>query len=125
MTRVAINGLGRIGRATLKIVMATPGLELIAANDLGMADDIAYLLNSSPSTDGTTERSQLSTTIPSSSESTSYRCCAKGNRHVCRGDRYKSTSSSNARARLRDTVSFSIGFRAPSGATNGTRTHRE
>ena len=35
MTRVAINGLGRIGRATLKIVMDTPGLELVAANDLG------------------------------------------------------------------------------------------
>jgi glyceraldehyde 3-phosphate dehydrogenase len=44
MARVAINGLGRIGRATLKIVMDTPGLELIAANDLGTPDEIAYLL---------------------------------------------------------------------------------
>ena len=44
MTRVAINGLGRIGRATLKIVMDTPGLDVIAANDLGAADNIAYLL---------------------------------------------------------------------------------
>jgi glyceraldehyde 3-phosphate dehydrogenase len=44
MTKVAINGLGRIGRATLKIVMDTPGLDLIAANDLGAADNIAYLL---------------------------------------------------------------------------------
>jgi hypothetical protein len=33
MTNVAINGLGRIGRATLKIVMDTPGLNLVAAND--------------------------------------------------------------------------------------------
>ena len=38
MTKVAINGLGRIGRATLKIVMDTPGLELVAANDLGATD---------------------------------------------------------------------------------------
>ena len=35
MAKVAINGLGRIGRATLKIVMDTPGLDLVAANDLG------------------------------------------------------------------------------------------
>jgi glyceraldehyde 3-phosphate dehydrogenase len=44
MARVAINGLGRIGRATLKIVMDTPGLDLIAANDLGTPDEVAYLL---------------------------------------------------------------------------------
>jgi glyceraldehyde 3-phosphate dehydrogenase len=44
MTRVAINGLGRIGRATLKILMDTKGLDLVAANDIGEADDIAYLL---------------------------------------------------------------------------------
>ncbi len=29
MARVAINGLGRIGRATLKIVLETPQLELV------------------------------------------------------------------------------------------------
>jgi glyceraldehyde 3-phosphate dehydrogenase len=44
MTRVAINGLGRIGRATLKILMDTEGLDLVAGNDIGEADDIAYLL---------------------------------------------------------------------------------
>jgi glyceraldehyde 3-phosphate dehydrogenase len=44
MARVAINGLGRIGRATLKIVLDTPGLDLVAANDLGAADNIGYLL---------------------------------------------------------------------------------
>ncbi len=44
MTKVAINGLGRIGRATLKIVMDTPGLNLVAVNDLAGADDLAYLL---------------------------------------------------------------------------------
>ena len=44
MAKVAINGLGRIGRATLKIVIDTPGLDLLAANDLGSPDDVAYLL---------------------------------------------------------------------------------
>jgi glyceraldehyde 3-phosphate dehydrogenase len=44
MTNVAINGLGRIGRATLKIVMETPDLNLVAANDIGPADSVEYLL---------------------------------------------------------------------------------
>jgi glyceraldehyde 3-phosphate dehydrogenase len=44
MATVAINGLGRIGRATLKIVLDTPGLELAAVNDLIPADNLAYLL---------------------------------------------------------------------------------
>lgn len=44
MTRVAINGLGRIGRAALKIVLDTPQLELIAINDLVPPDNLAYLL---------------------------------------------------------------------------------
>jgi glyceraldehyde 3-phosphate dehydrogenase len=44
MARVAINGLGRIGRATLKIAMDTPGLDLVAANDTGEPDNIAYFL---------------------------------------------------------------------------------
>jgi glyceraldehyde 3-phosphate dehydrogenase len=44
VVNVAINGLGRIGRATLKIVMDTPGLELVAANDLGTSDNVVYLL---------------------------------------------------------------------------------
>ena len=44
MLKVAINGLGRIGRATLKIIMDTPGLDLVAANDLGTSDNVVYLL---------------------------------------------------------------------------------
>ena len=44
MVNVAINGLGRIGRATLKIVMDTPGLNLVAANDIGASDNVEYLL---------------------------------------------------------------------------------
>ena len=44
MTKVAINGLGRIGRTTLKIVLDTPSLDLIAVNDLGASDNVVYLL---------------------------------------------------------------------------------
>jgi glyceraldehyde 3-phosphate dehydrogenase len=44
MAKVAINGLGRIGRATLKIVLDTPELELVAVNDIVSPDNIAYLL---------------------------------------------------------------------------------
>ena len=44
MARVAINGLGRIGRAALKLVLDTPELDLIAINDLVPPDNLAYLL---------------------------------------------------------------------------------
>ncbi len=44
MAKVAINGLGRIGRATLKIILDTPELELVAANDIVSPDNIVYLL---------------------------------------------------------------------------------
>jgi glyceraldehyde 3-phosphate dehydrogenase len=43
-TRVAINGLGRIGRAILKLVTDEPSLELVAINDLVEVDNLAYLL---------------------------------------------------------------------------------
>lgn len=44
MTNVAINGLGRIGRAALKIIMDTPELNLVAVNDLAASDALVYLL---------------------------------------------------------------------------------
>src|ERR671912_1755336 len=44
MTKVAINGLGRIGRAALKIILDTAPLELVAVNDIVPAENIAYLL---------------------------------------------------------------------------------
>ena len=45
MPTVAINGLGRIGRAALKILLDSDGLELAAVNDIAAADNLAYLLN--------------------------------------------------------------------------------
>ena len=44
MFKVAINGLGRIGRAALKIILDTPELELVAVNDLLPAEALVYLL---------------------------------------------------------------------------------
>ncbi len=42
--RVGINGAGRIGRAFLKVAHDRPELEVVAMNDLGSIDNIAYLL---------------------------------------------------------------------------------
>jgi glyceraldehyde 3-phosphate dehydrogenase len=44
MPTVAINGLGRIGRAALKILLDTDGLDVAAVNDIADADNLAYLL---------------------------------------------------------------------------------
>ncbi len=36
--------MGRIGRASLKVIMETPGLEVVAVNDIVSIENIAYLL---------------------------------------------------------------------------------
>ncbi|MDO8492781.1 MAG: type I glyceraldehyde-3-phosphate dehydrogenase [bacterium] len=43
-TKIAINGFGRIGRAFFKVASKRPELEIVAINDLGDADNVAYLL---------------------------------------------------------------------------------
>lgn len=42
--KVAINGFGRIGRAFLKIAWERNEVEIVAVNDLGSIDNLAYLL---------------------------------------------------------------------------------
>ncbi|MEK7581991.1 MAG: glyceraldehyde 3-phosphate dehydrogenase NAD-binding domain-containing protein [Patescibacteria group bacterium] len=42
--KIAINGLGRIGRAFLKLAIERPEIEIVAVNDLGDIDNLAYLL---------------------------------------------------------------------------------
>src|SRR6185436_18537678 len=42
--KVAINGLGRIGRAFLKLAVKRPEIQIVAANDLGDLKNLAYLL---------------------------------------------------------------------------------
>lgn len=42
--RVGINGFGRIGRAFLKIAWDRPEIEVVAVNDLGSIESLAYLL---------------------------------------------------------------------------------
>jgi glyceraldehyde 3-phosphate dehydrogenase (phosphorylating) len=44
MPKVAINGLGRIGRAALKILLDDDGLDLVAVNDIVDVDNLAYLI---------------------------------------------------------------------------------
>lgn len=43
-TRVAINGFGRIGRAFYKVASQREELEIVAVNDLGDIENLAYLL---------------------------------------------------------------------------------
>ena len=44
MKRIAINGMGRIGRAALKVILDSPKLELVAVNDIVSIENIAYLI---------------------------------------------------------------------------------
>lgn len=44
MTKVAINGFGRIGRTFFRMLEGHPGFEIIAINDLGSPESLAYLL---------------------------------------------------------------------------------
>lgn len=44
MKKIAVNGFGRIGRAALKVIINTPGLEIVAVNDLMSIENAAYLL---------------------------------------------------------------------------------
>lgn len=44
-TRVAINGFGRIGRTFFRMAYNNPLFEVVAVNDLGNVDNLAYLLS--------------------------------------------------------------------------------
>jgi glyceraldehyde 3-phosphate dehydrogenase len=44
MVRVAINGFGRIGRTFFRLAYGNPDFEVVAINDLGDIDNLAYLL---------------------------------------------------------------------------------
>ena len=43
-TKIAINGFGRIGRAFFKLALTRKELEILAINDLGDIENLAYLL---------------------------------------------------------------------------------
>ena len=42
--RVAINGFGRIGRAFFKLAQESADIDIVAVNDLGDINNMAYLL---------------------------------------------------------------------------------
>lgn len=44
MKKIAINGFGRIGRASLKVILESPDLELVGINDLMSIENAVYLL---------------------------------------------------------------------------------
>ena len=43
-TRIAINGFGRIGRIFFRYAFGHPNLEIVAINDIGTVENLAYLL---------------------------------------------------------------------------------
>ncbi len=45
MAKVAINGFGRIGRTFFRLAFEHPDIEIVAVNDLGNIDNLAYLLS--------------------------------------------------------------------------------
>jgi glyceraldehyde 3-phosphate dehydrogenase len=44
VARIAINGLGRIGRAALRLILEDDNLDLVAVNDIATPENIAYLI---------------------------------------------------------------------------------
>ncbi len=44
MAKVAINGFGRIGRTFFRLAFGHPDIEIVAVNDLGSIENLAYLL---------------------------------------------------------------------------------
>lgn len=44
MTKIAINGFGRIGRALFRLAYNNKDIDIVAINDLGDAENLAYLL---------------------------------------------------------------------------------
>jgi glyceraldehyde 3-phosphate dehydrogenase len=44
MKKIAINGFGRIGRSSLKVMLETPNLEVVGINDLMSVENAVYLL---------------------------------------------------------------------------------
>lgn len=44
VNKIGINGFGRIGRLAMRVMLETPGLEVVAINDLMDIEQLAYLL---------------------------------------------------------------------------------
>lgn len=45
MTRIAINGMGRIGRAALRVLLEDRTFEVVAVNDIVSVENLAYLIS--------------------------------------------------------------------------------
>ena len=100
MANVAINGLGRIGRAALKILMEGDGLDLVAVNDIVDADNLAYLIKYD-TVYGRYQGDVMLQTERSSSTARGSQRSPSATRRICRGVIFASTWSSNARGSSR------------------------
>ena len=94
-TKVAINGLGRIGRAILKLVIEEPSIELVAVNDLAEAETSPTCFASTRCTGGTPSPWWPTATIWSPAVSCGR--CAPATHWTSPGRSWASSSCSNAR----------------------------
>ena len=97
MPKVAINGLGRIGRAALKILLDADGLDLVAVNDIADVDNLAYLLKYD-TVYGRYPREVSAAEGALVIDGRRIRRSPSVTRRTCRGMTWASTSSSSARA---------------------------
>jgi len=67
MTKIAINGFGRIGRLFFKAALEMPNMEVVAINDLGDVENLAYLLKYD-TVYGRYEKEVKADVVPSSAE---------------------------------------------------------
>ena len=56
MKRIAINGMGRIGRASLKVILNSPELALVALNDIASIDNMPTFFSMTVYTEGSTKK---------------------------------------------------------------------
>jgi hypothetical protein len=100
MASIAINGLGRVGRAAIKIIEDAGGADVVAVNNLIPPDNLAYLLRYD------TVYGRYHKTVTATGDSLAIggraggrcRCSPAGTPPGCRGGISAWTWCSNARA---------------------------
>ena len=102
-TRVGINGFGRIGRQSLKaIIERTPGVEVVAVNDLVSTETNALLFKHDSTYGAYAGTVEHTADCASSSTARRSRSSPRRTRPTCPGVTWASTSSSSRPGRFTD-----------------------
>ena len=96
MTRIAINGFGRIGRNTLRALLERDSdLEVVAVNDLTAPETLAHLLKYDSTLGRLGRTVEVDGDATSSSTAAASACSPSANPPTCRGPSWASTSCSS------------------------------